>query len=284
VRPRVGAVMIVRDEASILALSLGHLLSLPVDRILVLDNGSTDATPAILANVARLDRRLSWRAAPGPFAQDEMTSALAAEARAQGADWILPVDADEFLHIPKRGFDRLDQPSGTGAWEIGIRNFVRCRLLAGPPVEAMIFSADPFSMSRDAQALVEGGAIPFVRSAYPPKHIFRAVEGLRIHRGAHGADGIDGVVRPIGAVFLHAPIRSPACLVARGRHGRRLAEIDPDPATGWHLRRLDPMSPRRLRAEWRANSTMLGGLGVRLDWRLRRIVRAQREFARAVSP
>ena len=73
------AVMIVRNEVDILALNVLHHLSMGVDRFLIVDNGSTDGTGAVLGLLAR-DRPIRWTIDSGPARQSQLLTELAREA------------------------------------------------------------------------------------------------------------------------------------------------------------------------------------------------------------
>ena len=78
------AVMMVRNEADVIGANLAYHLSLGIDQILVVDNGSTDGTVAILERFAAGGRvHVSHR--PGPFLQAATTTELAREAFLRGA-------------------------------------------------------------------------------------------------------------------------------------------------------------------------------------------------------
>ena len=294
--PRIHAIMMVRNEETIIIESIGHLLQhLRIERLLVIDNGPSDRTPHYLARIARIDSRLRWRSSPGVYDQGGLMSELAREAWAEGAEWILPVDADEFFDPGRGGFMPLLAAQGVGAFSVPVVNFVQSRLAgylpgAGWPdraLETMVFAAKPHHPWEKARDFVESGIIPFVRIAYPPKHVFRASDTLSLEPGCHGAQGLAGEIRlwP-GAAFLHAPIRTFNDIHRRVEHGRRLAEADPDPAVGWHVRRLMHMSQAELRQEWRANTTRLGdirGRSLSFDPRLRQIARQLRGFTSEVT-
>lgn len=97
----VGALM-VRDEADILPQFLAHACAL-FDRVLVVDHLSADATPAILAGAmaAGLPVRV-WRMAHPGHWQSAVVTTLARQAFAEGAQWVVPIDADEFLDVADR--------------------------------------------------------------------------------------------------------------------------------------------------------------------------------------
>ena len=85
----------VRDEVDIVRLCVLHHLTAGCERILVVDNGSSDGTTTVLRRLAKRTP-VSWTFDPGPYAQDELMTGLVGEAARAGADWVLPLDADEF--------------------------------------------------------------------------------------------------------------------------------------------------------------------------------------------
>jgi hypothetical protein len=93
---------VVRNEADIIADSVGALLRQGVDRVVVADNMSTDETVEIVRALDGGDRVTVVRdAEPGHFHGDKMTHLAHLAARA-GADWVIPFDADE-LWFPRQG-------------------------------------------------------------------------------------------------------------------------------------------------------------------------------------
>lgn len=92
----VWAVMLARDEEDIVGTTLDHLLAQGVSGIIVADHGSTDDTWQILRETAASDDRVHvlHDTEPG-FYQGAKTSYLARRAFLAGADWVVPVDADE---------------------------------------------------------------------------------------------------------------------------------------------------------------------------------------------
>jgi glycosyltransferase involved in cell wall biosynthesis len=85
----------VKDEADVVAATVGHMLT-QVDEVLVLDNGSTDGTRDILADLG-----VKVYDDPDPaYYQSVKMSRLAATAHDQGASWVVPFDADEWWWSP----------------------------------------------------------------------------------------------------------------------------------------------------------------------------------------
>jgi tetratricopeptide (TPR) repeat protein len=86
--PTVSACLIVRNEALVLGRCLSSLAG-AVDEIVVVDTGSTDATPEIATSFGARLSRYEWR--------DDFSAARNAALDAASCDWILTIDADEYL-------------------------------------------------------------------------------------------------------------------------------------------------------------------------------------------
>ena len=92
----VWAVMLVRDEEDVIAGTLDHLLRQGVAGVIVADHGSTDGTWRLLQDAARRSSKVHvLRDSEPGFYQGAKTSYLARQAWRAGADWVVPVDADE---------------------------------------------------------------------------------------------------------------------------------------------------------------------------------------------
>ena len=82
--------MMVRNEADLVRANLAFHLASGVDAFLIVDNGSSDGTTAVLDRLA-VDPRIARTRWDGPYRQSEITTALAREAfsarrRMGGAD------------------------------------------------------------------------------------------------------------------------------------------------------------------------------------------------------
>ena len=112
---KITAVMTVRNEAHVMATNIAYHRALGVDEFWILDNGSQDGTVGVIKALAERDSSVKWTTDDGPFRQDEMVSELAQEARRHGADWVVPIDADEFWWTPRGSLKATLDRSDAGA-------------------------------------------------------------------------------------------------------------------------------------------------------------------------
>ena len=282
--------MMVRNEQHIVASSIGHLLTtLGVDRIYVVDNGSTDRTPDILRRIAGSTRRVVLDFHPGDFHQADVFTALARRALSEGMDWVLPTDADEFLWLrPGVSLASLCGRDGIGGYHLSVCNFMQARPVRrdwSGSLLTMCVAAIPFGSVADGEVKVGSGEIPFVRITYPSKQLLRTSASLEIAFGNHGADHTAGPLATLeDGQVLHAPIRSPAHMRRRAEVGRRAEVTTPEPGQNWHVRRVAAMDATALEEEWRRNSysplrPVLPG-ETRWDTRLCRVGVQQSRFSR----
>lgn len=95
---RIIGTLMVRDEVDIVSAMVEHVLDQGVDTLIVTDNGSVDGTAEVLEHYAR-DGRLELHHDPVHRKQQgEVVTRMARRARTEHrADWVLNLDADEFL-------------------------------------------------------------------------------------------------------------------------------------------------------------------------------------------
>jgi hypothetical protein len=256
--------MLVRNEADILRVNVLHHLAQGIDRFLIVDNGSTDGTDRVLQELAR-GGRVHWRRQVGPYRQAEMTTELARQAWRNGADWVIPIDADEFWYAPGRNFRRVLGESNAGGFQVQVVNFIQRRDQIDPSPTALLQmtrrppqAVGPVEL---AVELIEACQMAFVEHAYVPKWISRANSALEIRTGNHGVDNLVGSVGPTDRIVcLHAPMRARALLEARTVDlSRRAAELGEAGDVFWHYRRWGKLAETfglelALEREWAANS------------------------------
>lgn len=251
----------VRNEADIVRVTVAHHLAQGFDSILLLDNGSTDGTDRILQELSARDGRVRWTSDHLEWRQAELVTELAREAGRQGADWVVPFDADEFWVAPGAGFERVLAETRAGALKAPLRNFIQRRdrryATGTEALLTMTRRAEPtVGTWEEARGLVESGRIAFVEMTYPPKFVSRPSAELEIAAGNHGVSGLDADwAETTDIVCLHAPLRSIRALEAKADCGRRMDGAEWPPDLGWHARRFGKVVQAGLHeAEWRANS------------------------------
>lgn len=128
--PEVTVLVAVRDGALHLPATLGSLRKLGgvEAEILVVDDGSTDRTPALLAAAALVDPRFRILRQPALG----LVAALNAGLAAARAPWIARLDADDVLH-PLRVRRQLDRARAQGLAVVGtgVRCFPTQRIAGG---------------------------------------------------------------------------------------------------------------------------------------------------------
>jgi hypothetical protein len=191
----------IRNEIDIVEGFVRHTLA-EVDFMIVLDNGSTDGTREILAALAdELPLTIEDDPEIGYY-QSERMSRLAEVAGQRGADWIVPVDADEVWYSRHgRVADALALSVGNVAPAVVYNHWASAVDPAGSDPFATIQWHDP-----------QPGALP--------KVAFRWRPGSVIHQGNHGVDipGPRSIVPDVLEV-RHFPYRSAAQFIAKARQG-----------------------------------------------------------------
>lgn len=98
----VWAISVVKNELDILPASIEHLLRQGVDKILIVDNMSTDGTAEYLQQLAANVPNVYIGTDTNPaHHQSEKMTYLSFIAWCRGAEWVIPFDADEFWYARK---------------------------------------------------------------------------------------------------------------------------------------------------------------------------------------
>jgi glycosyltransferase involved in cell wall biosynthesis len=256
---QIWAIGTTRNEADVISLNVRHHLAQGVNHFLWLDDGSTDETQRILQSLSETVS-LDWRRHFGPFQQSTLLTQLAREAFIRGADWVLPLDADELWSAPGSTIRAVLESSTAGALRVQVVNFVQDKASAAMGPEALVsmtfrprLPVEPIDV---AQELVEAGQIAFVEILYPTKSIARTAATLEIGWGNHYLLGNRNPVKETAAIVcLHAPLRSRAALQQKADSTRPDNELHEYLRRAWHVRRWRRLAAEgRLDDEWRANS------------------------------
>ena len=132
---KVVGVYLVRNEVDLIETNLRHHLATVLDEALIIDNGSSDGTLELLVELAdELPLQVSSEA--GSMYQSARVTRLARFAAQQGADWVLPVDADEIWVAGDEPFRSVleEAPADARALFVDVLTFVQRRdVLAARP-------------------------------------------------------------------------------------------------------------------------------------------------------
>lgn len=236
-KPKVWSVSMVRNEADIVEAFVRHNAAI-LDGMAIIDHGSIDGTLAILTDLARerFPIILIKSATPG-YLQEQITTATARDVfRQTGADFVMPLDADEFLKVRSRDeFDRalLAIPpamNGLLHWLTYVPDFAAAK----DGMLALLRSARRMAKERQAfhKALMSRYLLERPEAMLANGNHFVA---RRLHGSSEDAEP-HARIRDEFAALAHVPIRSAAQFVTKvavKKLGRIAAQYDwtPDAAS-----------------------------------------------------
>jgi hypothetical protein len=222
-------IAMVRNEADVIEVFARHNLTV-LDGLTIVDHGSVDATPAILAALVEEGLPIEVGAETNlEFRQSDVVSAEARRILARGrADFIFLLDADEFLKVPSR--PRLEEALGSLAPDMHA-------------VQEWHTYVPDFSRALDQVALIRSArkVVPLRNSLYKvivsrhfldsPALIAEGNHWVQKRPDAGAAPDVRHArLRPEESAVAHVPIRSAAqfsakiaigwlaCLMQPGRH------------------------------------------------------------------
>ena len=210
----------VRDEVDIIGPVVTHMLG-QVDHVIIADNLSVDGTYDVLEGFGS---QITLLADTDPaYHQSAKMTRLAGTARAMGAEWVVPFDADEWIYSPHHDTiaDCLNDLDRYSIAESELYNHLPTGI-------------DP----RGTDPTVTMGW-RFRKPGQLPKIACRTDEPLTIHMGNHGADygRFTGRVARRILVTRHFPYRSPEQFVRKAVQGAEaLRRTDLPESAGAHWR------------------------------------------------
>ena len=249
---------LLRNEADIIETNLRHHFVSVIDEAIVIDNGSTDGTIELVSELAE-DLPIRLASEVGPMYQSDRVTRMARFAVMQGADWVLPIDADEFWVCAGGSFRAVleDTPAGVGALFVELVTFVQSRdvLAARPGCLASMTMRPEHQVGpmEELPRLVRDEEVGWVEIMYTPKCVHRARPGITVPKGNHRTGVPDGRASDM-LTCLHAPMRAFSTLAVKLDHGRREAEANGplEVEASWHVKRWWQMARERtLDREWR---------------------------------
>jgi len=231
------SVTMVRNEADVIEAFVRHHLGF-VDQMIIIDHLSIDDTLTIL-------NHLKAEGAPVEIVKNTRQEFLQAEASTAqmrraaqefGADWVLPLDADEFLTSDEDPSVRplLDKLSPDQVYQVPWRNYV-------PRAEdelndSLLFDRIPYRRTEEP--------FPIYKVFVPRKYAINKKITLKVgNHGIRKGKRRKKTIRPLDAEQLHLahfPVRSIAQLTSKALLGwaARLASHEQKGNMNYHLKRL----------------------------------------------
>lgn len=230
----IAAVTMVRDEEDIIVQVISQLFTEGVDRVWVADNMSVDKTRPLLEELAgRYPIIIVDDDEPGYY-QPEKLMKLAAMAGADGADWILPFDADE--------------------WWMGAAGYTIGQILGSIPADVVVnygYDHVPRRDDPDDPDPVRRMGWRRADAQRLPKVAYRWAADARLHYGNHDVDHAGRREHHV-LEYRHFGYRSLDQMVRKVRQGK--AALDAAPGVhqmyGSHWRTKGALAVEALEAEW----------------------------------
>ena len=216
----IAACLNTRDEADIIGLCIRHLLANGVDRFYICDANSIDGTRDIFTDLINEGADLRVEDDTGQYwQQDALTNGLIAKAGADGATFVLPVDADEFPYAPDG------------------------RTIAETLTDA---TPDKICMQR---WLHNDWDFRRIDSERMPKVAFRYTDGVRVDFGNHDCNLPGGAYGVLEMRELSFRSFEHFCIKNR----KRIASLSPESRSlgyGVHQTSLEGYSREQMQIEW----------------------------------
>jgi hypothetical protein len=220
----VGGISLVRDGRDILPYICGHYLRLGFDRLLFIDDGSSDGTFEFLQKLSRREKRVLVRRVDLPdFQQSKLMTGAANELIRQGFHIIFPFDQDEFWNIELCAIRRVARQAPGGLFRGEWTQFVQDRRVKEPghfgllrakyraPALARGWTTTPVGKPRQTLAL--------------PKMGFKSSDPVAVGGGQHALKQGPTVTLAEGLEVFHLSVRSERTLEWRKSTAPRMRNV-----------------------------------------------------------
>lgn len=222
---RIVAITMVKNEIDIIEAMVRHTASI-ADQVVVLDHASVDGTPDVLNSLQKegLPLEILHDRNPAKRQGEQMTRLMHEHALAvHAADWILPLDADEFVQPNRQGLisdaNESDRPVG-----LLMRTYV-------PQRESDANERNPvIRITGRRRAEVRNWFKVFVPASLARRPGARLTEGN--HELAVGDAVLESRIARTASI-AHLPIRSPGQYIAKIAIGHLSRQVIPERRSDW---------------------------------------------------
>ncbi len=253
-QPRILGYVIARNEWPLLELSVAHAINSGIDRIVIIDHCSDDATREGLQALQRFwsDKIVVYRVDDSRYLQEATSALVMALVDADSFDWVYVFDADEFVLLPpelKLGellsrvapeveavrYEIHQWVAPTDFNDLDVIEYSRIRYRA---------VANNFTklVGEDLADEIENGSLNFFDLPFPSKVIVRGKWAHALVAGGHLIRGEAGIVEmtmdPSSLRVGHVPLLSRRRLALKCEQGAALIRAGFAPGHGWQSQML----------------------------------------------
>ncbi len=221
----VGAICVLRDARDIVPFLCGHYLRIGFDRLVFVDDGSSDGTFEFLEEISRRDPRVSVRRVDTEhFEQPLLMTAMANALIAEGCRIVFPFDKDEFWNIEVGAIRHAALGSTEGLFLGKWVQFVQDRSVRSPRTMHLLKARyrAPILDRRKKQLIRDGK----LRLGFAmPKVAFKSGQPVDIEFGQHRLTQGPARILAEGLELFHLHLRSAHEVEYRKVHAERFRKL-----------------------------------------------------------